>query len=243
MSAYIPGLVIQKNNSVFISSAGVSAQYNGTSEQVVGLGLLTEIPTPDGGASIDSDYWAIPVGEGIVTGFKYQPYNAADPITSVSPNVQAFKVFRIYSRLASDYWYVLGTVAEYITAYGGGSALPTTSSVLVAGYQTLCEFVDVAQTKYGIVLALPELLFPEDRYYPFGYFNGVAMPGTPTASGYLTVGTLLTFLNANWTNLGSPVTAIVWTVSADNLTLIGLETAGGGTDVFAGAVAAINPSL
>jgi hypothetical protein len=242
MADYIPGLVIQRNNQVYISSAGISAQYTGSGEVVTGLGLLTEIPTPDGGAVIDFDCWATPVGEGIVSGFTFTPYNANDPIGSVQPNVQAFKCFRIYNRFASDDWYVLGTVAEYITAFGGGAALPTTISTLLAGFQVLCQFVDAAQTKYGIVLALPPLIAPDDRYFPFGYFNGVELPAGANA-GYATVAALLAFLNANWTNLGSPVTAIVWTASTDGITLVGLETAGGGTDIFAGMVVAINPSL
>lgn len=239
MPAYIPALVIQKNNSVFISTAGISVQKSGGSDILTGLGLATEIPTADGGAVPDADYWATPVGEGIITGFTYIPYNANDPIGSVAPTAMSFKVCRIMNLKASDFWYIVGTVAQYITA-NGGAALPTTITTLVAGYQRMCEFD--ANNKYFAIFQLPTLQFPNDRYFPYGYFNGVALPAGAN-TGYLTTGTLLTFLNANWTNLGSPVTAITWTLSADGLTLLGEEAAGGGTDVIAAQIVAINPSL
>ena len=241
MSAYIPALVLQRNNQVYLSEGGISVQKSGGGDIVVGVGLLTEIPTPDGGGVIDFDCWATPVGEGALTSFTFIPYNASDPIGSVAPSVQSFKCFRIYNRLASDDWYIVGTVAEYITAYNGGAALPTTITTLPAAYQKMCEFIN-SSNQYGALFALPPLLTPDTKYFPYGYFNGVALPAGANA-GYATIAALLVFLNANWTNLGSPVTAIVWTVSADNITLIATETAGGGSDIIAAQIVAINPSL
>lgn len=241
MAAYLTALVLQKNNNVFFSAGGANAQKSGAAEVMAGIGLLTEIPTPDGGAVIDGDYWAIPVGEGILTGFNYIPYNPSDPIGSIQPSPMAFKICRIYNRLASDYWYLVGSSAQYLTAYGGGAAMPTTVATLIAGYQKACEFIN-ASNQYGFIFQLPQLV-GNQRYYPYGMFNGVTLPGTPANAGYATVSALLTFLNANWTNIGSPVTTIVWTVSADNLTLLGTETAGGGGDLLYGAISAINPSL
>lgn len=239
MPAYIPALVLQKNDSVYISTAGISVQKSGGSDIVTGLGLATEVPTPEGGAVIDSDYWVTPVGEGVLSGISFTPYNAADPIGSIAPSAQSFKACRIYNRFASDYWYIVGTIAQYITA-DGGAALPTTITTLLAAYQKMCEFD--ANNKYFAIFQLPTLQFPNDRYFPYGYFNNVALPAGAN-TGYLTTGTLLTFLNANWTNLGSPVTAITWTLSADGLTLLGEEANGGGTDVIAAQIVAINPSL
>lgn len=239
MAFYIPALVIRKNNTVFISTAGISVQKSGGSDVVTGVGLSTEIPTAEAGAVPDSDYWATPVGEGILTGFIYQAYNANDPIGSIAPTVQSFKVCRIMNLKASDYWYIVGTVAQYIAA-DGGSALPTTITTLPAAYQKMCEFDE--NGKYFAIFSLPPLIAPNDRYFPFGYFNNAALPAGANA-GYITSAALLTFLNANWTNLGSPVTGITWTVSADGITLRGEEANGGGTDIIAAQIAAINPSL
>jgi len=137
MAFYIPALVIQRNNTVFIATTGVTVQKSGGSEILAGIGLSTEIPTAEGGAVPDGDYWAIPTADsGIVSSFTYLPYNANDPIGSIQPNIQAFKVCRIMNTLASDYWYIVGTVAQYITA-DGGAALPTTITTLVGPCQDL----------------------------------------------------------------------------------------------------------
>jgi hypothetical protein len=243
MASYIPALVIQRNNTVFISTTGVTVQKSGGSEILAGVGLSTEIPTADGGAVPDADYWAIPVADsGIVSSFTYLPYNANDPIGSIQPNIQAFKVCRIMNTKASDFWYIVGTVAQYITA-NGGAALPTTITTLVGPCQGLGVW-DV-NNKYFVVLQLPNLSTASNtnsRYFPYGYFNGVALPAAANA-GYSSVAELLVFLNASWTNVGSPNSTITWTVSPDNLTLLGEESSGVGIDVFCGNVVAINPSL
>lgn len=243
MPAYIPALVVQKNNSVYIATTGVTVQKSGGNVITSGVGLSTEIPTPEGGGIPDGDYWAIPTNDaGIVSSFTYLPYNANDPIGSILPNPQAFKVCRIMNLNASDYWYIVGTVAQYITA-DGGAALPTTITAQIAGCQSLGEW-DV-NSKYFVVLQLPALTTGSNtnsRYYPYGTFNGVALPAA-SSSGYSTSGALLTFLNASWTNVGSPNSTINWTLSADGLTLLGEESSGVGIDRFCGAIAAINPSL
>jgi hypothetical protein len=240
MAFYIPALVIQRNNTVFIATTGVTVQKSGGSEILAGIGLSTEIPTAEDGGVPDGDYWAIPTADsGIVTSFTYLPYNANDPIGSIQPNPQAFKVCRIMNTKASDYWYIVGTVAQYITA-DGGAALPTTITTLVGPCQDLGVW-DI-NNKYFVVLQLPALKLPNTTYFPYGYFNGVALPSGANA-GYATSAALLTFLNANWTNVGSPNSTITWTVSADGLTLLGEENNGVGIDTFCGNVVAINPSL
>lgn len=250
MAAYIPAIVLQKNNTVFIGDNGIGVEKSGSGEIVTGLGLATEVPTPDGGGVIDADYWATPVNDnGIVTSYKYTPYNASDPVTSVKPSAQSFAVCRIMNRLASDYWYVVGTVAQYITAANGGSALPTTITVIPAGCQTMCQFD--ANGNYFAVEALPTLT-GNKRYFPSGYWNGIALPAG-TAAGYTTSETLLTFLNtatvAVLTNgvitsyTGGWAIAGTWTVSGDGLTLLATQTDGPGTDVICFRIDAINPSL
>jgi len=233
----IPALVLQKNNTLYFGP-GVTAEKSGSGEIVVGLGLSSEIPIPGSveGGQIDADYWAVPVSEGYAGGFNYVPYNPSDPVGSVAPDPQAFKVFRIYNLLRSDYWYVVGTVAGYVTAAGGGAALPTTVSTLQAGCQTLCEFDE--NNKYFAIFALPTLS-GNKHYFPYGYFNGVALPAA-NAAGYANKTDLLTFLNTavtGWAAVGT------WTVSTDNLTLRVEQTSGPGTDKICAQVAAINPSL
>ena len=248
----IPALVIQKNNTVFISASGISVQKSGGSELTQGVGLSTEIPIPGAeGGVIDGDYWAVPVNDNnLVTGFLYIPYNAGDPVGSIKPSAQAFAVCRIMNRLASDYWWVIGTVAQYVTAAGGGTALPTTVTTLMAGCQTMCQFD--ANGKYFAVFALPTLT-ANSRYFPVGYWNGVALPAA-TGTGYITPATLLTFLNTaavpvytagvitSYTG-GWGISGVTWSLSVDNMTLTAEEAAGPGTDIICAYIYSINPSL
>jgi hypothetical protein len=244
----LQALIIQKNNTVFISpNTGISVGLvTGLTVQVIGLGLIDEIPTPDIGGIPDGDYFLVPNTQGYVSGFTPLPYNAGDP-TQTTPPFQALTCFRLTTKFSNDVWWVLGTQAQYITAYNSGAALPTVINAanfsnltggFLAGCQTVCQVN--ASGQYFIELGLPSLV-SNSRYFPYGYFNGVALPAG-TATGYVSTTTLLAFLNSNWTNVGSPSTVITWTVSADGLTLTGTETAGGGTDVICAAVVAVNPS-
>ena len=250
MPAYIPAIVIQKNNSVYIADSGITVQKSLGTEFLVGLGLATEVPTADGGGVPDADYWASPVGEGILSGIIYHPYNANDPVGSVPPSPQSFRVVRIMNRLASDYWYIVGSMAQYIAA-NGGTALPTNITTLLAPCQKMCQFD--ANSHYFAIFGLPTItVLPNKAYFPYGYFNGVALPGA-ASGGYTTTAALLTFLNTatTTTTVNGVVTAYAggwavvgtWTASADNLTLFATQTAGAGTDTICAVVAAINPSL
>lgn len=114
----------------------------------------------------------------------------------------------------------------------------------------MCQWNNGTLQQYFAVVGLPALILNK-RYFPYGYFNNIALPGA-SSTGYVSTTTLLAFLNtATVTTVVNGVTtytggwAIVgtWTVSLDGLTLIATQTAGPGTDVLCAAVAAINPSI
>src|SRR6266849_106347 len=119
MANYISGIVIQKNNTVFIAENGINAEKIAGSpqEMVTGLGVQMEIPCPDNSSSgqIDGDFYAVPVNEGIPAGFNYVPYNPADP-TALPPTPESFSVVKISSNKSNDDWYVLGTSVQYIAS-------------------------------------------------------------------------------------------------------------------------------
>jgi hypothetical protein len=259
MANYITAIVIQKNTSVFIKEAGINAEKipGSPGEYATGLGVSMEIPCPDNSSSgqIDGDFWAVPVNEGVVAGFNYVPYNPADT-SAVAPTPESFAVVRISSNASSDVWYVLGTSVQYIASCNaccGTTPVPMPgiySLPLQPGCQTMCQYNNGTDQQYFAVLGLPALI-NNQRYYPYGYFNGIALP-LATSTGYVSTTTLLAFLNtATTTSVVNGVTtysggwAIVgtWTVSADHLSLIATQTDGPGTDVLCAAVAAINPSL
>lgn len=259
MAEYITGLVIQKNNSVFISDNGIGAEKIAGSPQefVTGLGVQMEIPCPDSssGGIIDGDFYAVPVNEGLPAGFNYVPYNPGDPNT-VLPTPESFPVVRISSRFSNDDWYVLGTSVQYIASCAaccGTTPVPmpgVNNLPLQPGCQIMCQWNTNTLQQYFGVVGLPALIFNK-RYFPYGYFNNVALP-QGSATGYVSTTTLLAFLNtATVTTVLNGVTSYtggwavvgVWTVSADLLTLTVTENPGPGTDVLCAAVAAINPSL
>lgn len=238
MASYITALAIQKNNSVYLSDA--SAYKSSTDIITSGIGVTMEVPCPDSssGGVIDGDYWAKPVNDGVVAGFTYIPYNLGDP-TAEAPDAQSFAVTRISSRFSSDDWYILGTSREYINSCAAccdtspAVLMPTATDLpLEAGCQTLCQ-QDTDGNYFGVV-GLPTLVGGVYvKYYPFGYFNDEALTSA-SVSGYTSTGTLLTFLNDNWSSVGT------WSVS--NGVLIVTQTDGPGTDVLCVQVVAINPS-
>lgn len=243
MAQYITGLVIQKNNQVFrgagqlvVHSAGVFNTQN------IGV-IMGDIPVPgnsNGGAQIDGDFWAVPVDDGTYSGYNFIPYNPNG--NALQPDVQAFPVFKLslIPPFGSDYWYVVGTTAQYLTAAGGGTALPTnvvynSNPLLQTPCQTLCNQNSTSGLYIG-VLGLPTISGGINvKYYPYGYFNGVALT-TASSAGYATPALLLVFLNASWGNVGT------WTLDASGQTLIVTQAAGPGTDVLCASIVSINPS-
>lgn len=241
---YIPALVIQKNNTVFINGNG-----SGT------VGSLMEIPTPDNGGYIDGDVWAIPVNEGVYAGFNYQPYNPSNPVEATQPLFSVAAV-KISSRTSSDYFIVVGTAAQYVTASGGGTALPAVWPSLIHTTQKLPVCQQFNLTEAGLsVLAIGAPSFDDDAatvqsFYPFGYFNGIALP-TASSTGYYDLNALLSFLNTATVTTGTGASTVytggwavmgTWTKTSDNLTVVCTQADGDGTDIFCGALLVINPS-
>lgn len=238
MSAtFIPALVIKHNNDVYL-----------TPDLVVGNTM--SIPTPGSGAVIDGDYWAQPITDAIVSGFNFIP---TSPDSEDAPTPQSFHVFRLVNRFGNDVWYVVGrttfdgaaqspvsTEFGYIQAAQDAECcsddprtLPT-DTPLLAPCQLMCEYN--ADNQYFAVFALPTLT-GNLRYYPYGYFNGVALPSlTPT--GYATAGALVSALNGNgtWNDVGT------WVDTGNGIIQVN-QTNGSGEDVVCIVVTTVNPSL
>lgn len=239
MSSYVSALVIQYNNDPFVDDVSLTKSAGNIFPS--GIGKTMAIPCPDstGGGIIDGDYWATPVNEGIVSGFTFTPYNVAE-VVSTKPDVQSFAVVRISTRYSRDVYYVLGTSTQYLASCSVCCAdspilMPVANDITdQAPCFTICQ--TDADGNYFLSLGLPSLTPGVGRYYPYGYFNDVALP-TASATGYVNTDTLLTFLNTavtGWAAVGT------WTVS--NGSLIVTQTSGPGTDVLCAAVVDINPS-
>jgi DNA-binding XRE family transcriptional regulator len=231
MASYIPALVLQDTDNVYLNPIGLSKQ----------------IPTPDNGAYLDTDYWAIAVNYGAKTGFTYQAYNPNNSEEATPPYPWAIAVCRLFSVKTSDTFWVIGTSANYITACAGGTALPTTvPNITLHGQVKLpvcqnAQYVN-ATGKWQFTLAAPSPQTGNLKYYAYGYINGVALASLNT-SGYADLATLVAAMVSNW---GSPTTSpsitISWAIPATN-TVVGTITGETGLDVFCGEILLINPSL
>lgn len=208
--SYIAASVLQKNNDVYLNGG-------------VNPGKTLLIPTPNSGGYVNSDYWATPIGEGIVSGYSYTPCEAAD---AVKPDPQSFHVVRIQSSQTRDDWYAYGTSRNYMDASEDAECCASpardmpTAIPNAAACQSICSD---ANGVFTAVLGLP-ILGAGQKYFPFGTFNGVALTAA-SGAGYANKTALLAFLNANWTNGNLNNT---WAVSSDNLTLT--NTLSGGSD-------------
>lgn len=245
MASYIPALVLEKTDIAFVNSA-------------VSVGAIMEVPTPDNGAYLDGDVWAVPINSfGLYTGWNFIPYNANNPAENVAPNPFAYACTKISATNSSDWFIVLGTSAQYVAAAAGGAALPIVWPTRSHTVPLLpaCQILNGTNASGLYILTLGVPTFDLDpttiqNLFPFGYWNNFALPAA-TANGYANTTTLLTFLNTATVNTGttaSPVYtggwAIVgtWTVSGDGITLTATQSAGAGTDIFCGGLITILPS-
>lgn len=229
---FIKALALQYNNEVYLGDGVTPGQ------------ITNNVPTPGAGGVIDGDYWAVPVNDGVFSGFNF---TSTSPDSTDKPDVQAFHVVRISTNpnTLDNTWWLLGTSTDYATASETaeccGDSSPSGAMPLdapaIAPCQVICSDGDTPAV-YTAVLGLPTLGAGE-HYFPFGYFNGVALTAA-TAAGYANTTDLLTFLNASW--LTGALTN-TWAVTGDHLTLTNtLDSATAtGADVLCAAVVAITP--
>lgn len=220
------------------------------------IGSLVQIPTPTEGGQITGDYYALPVNTNIYAGWRYVPYNAANSPKTILP-LNAIPCTELTMANNSDTFIIACTSAQYVTASLGGAALPTNLAYLNGAgnaYNTAyrihaTDLLYAVQRVYGansngipaIVLALPALS-GSLALFPFGNVNGVEANPTATLAGttYATPAALLAYFNASW-NVVNGVN-ITWTLSADNVTMIGAITNFTALVSFSGGIVAVDPA-
>jgi hypothetical protein len=226
-NALVPCYVIQLNNSLFING-----------DQIVGRVL--DVPCKTDFID-DPDYWAVPIkDEGIFTTIQYIP----QALSAAPPTFDSFQVFRVRDKLSGYFWYIYGNQQDFVNSCSTccddatiPMPQPAGGVISIAPCNQMCETNAAGQ--FITVSALPQVI-AGDVYFPYGSYNNVALP--PAAGGgYSSIAALLVFLNANWTNLGSPVATFVWSLSADQMTLT--ATGGFSGDELCFVVASVGPSL
>lgn len=225
-NALVSCYVIQLNNTQFIEGWSI-------------IGRMLGVPCKNDFID-DPQYWAVPIkDEGILTFIEYIPV-AASPNP---PTVDSFEVFRVRDKLSGYTWWIYGSAANFdnscATCCGGSPVampVPAGSQINIAPCSKICA--TNAAGNLESVFGLPQLIGGE-VYFPIGVYNNQQLPASGGA-GYATITLLLAFLNASWTNVGSPVAHFVWTASADGLTLI--ATGGFDGDYLCVGIMTIGPS-
>lgn len=243
----IPALVLRKNFAVDYLVNGV-------------IGSLQEIPTPLEGAEITGDFYAIPANYGVYADpiKELVPYNPNDSPRVTLP-LWAIPVTALTMTNNSNTFIFVGTSAQYVTASGGGAALPTNLAYLngtANPYSTAyrihaTDLLYAVQNVNGvdingnaaILLSVPPIPNASGlQLFPFGNVNGVEAYSTATLAGtsYASPASLLTFLQTHWATLNG--VNITWTLSVDNLTAIGTITNFTTSVSFGGGIVLVNPS-
>lgn len=225
-NALIPCYVIQLNNTLFMQG-----------DQIVGRVL--DVPCKNDFID-DPNYWGVPIkNEGIFT--TVQPIPVAQSPTH--PTYDSFPMMRVRDKLSGYTWWIYGTQQNFVSSCSTccGDApiampVPPGGVINIAPCNYICE--QNAAGQFVTVTALPPLVGSE-TYFPYGAYNNVGLPAA-SGAGYASTAALLTFLNANWTGVGSPVAHFVWTLSADGLTLT--ATGGFNGDLLCLFVTTVGPS-
>ena len=208
----IPCLVIQLNNQQFITDDNI-------------FGQVRLVPCKD--SLIDEVlYWGVPVkNTGMFTTIQWILRNGSD---YDQPTFDSFLVQRVRDKLTNYTWWIYvengnnfknscNTCcgADVVPMPGvDGSFMPQ-----IAPCQQVCDIVN-GGGQYQAIFGLPVLPVGQ-KYFPYGSYNNVKLFSNASGSGYSTISALLSYMNANSVNIGSPAVTITWTASGDGLTLIG----------------------
>lgn len=225
----IPCWVVQENNEQFLNGDEITGK---------------QIQVPCRNVLLD-EWWAVPVKDaGIFTVLEFIPTEDNYQVPVTQPTYDSFRVVRARDKFSGYAWWIYGTEDDFVTSCStccdetptpmpGDDVFP----ILIAPCQDFCEITN-DDGDFQAIFGLPSLSAGK-VYFPYGSYNNVALT-TASTSGYANVAALLSFLNTNWTNLGSPSQTITWTATADNLTLI--ATGGNDGDSICVSVIAITPS-
>lgn len=229
-NALIAAYVIQLNNTQFITGDSIA-------------GRVLDVPCKNDFID-DPNYWAVPIKDGgIFTILEYIPV-AGEADQFHPPTYDSFPVMRVRDKLSGNTWWCYGTHDNFVNSCStccGGAPIPMPGTlgeinISIAPCDQLC--IQNAAGQYYSVTALPTLLGHES-YFPYGSHNNLAFPAA-SGSGYASPAALLTFLNASWTNVGSPTVNFVWSLSPDNMTLI--ATGGNKNDTVCVVISTVGTS-
>ena len=175
--------VLQKNNFAFVCNP------------CGGYGQNVPIPAGDQ-ASPETEYWAVPVNEEYFQGFRYDVYQSG----VAAPTIDSIRCFKLVNTLNGDYFYVVGTVAQYsvyAAACCDASPVPSYLTTLgpIAACQDTCTSDGTNYDAFFAVQTLSEVTPGTPRYVATVNIDGVGVYQQTYATGSTSIAALITLLN------------------------------------------------
>lgn len=202
----IPCTVIQMNNQQFFNPDTGS------------IGAIENIPCRN--VFVDEVlYWCSPVKDyGLFDAFEFRLVDEENPI-GTPPTFDSFLTQRIRDKISGTSWYVyVETASDFLnscaTCCGEAAVpMPTPGPYFVAPCQVICAQNDL--NEYEAVFGIPTP--GSNGLLAVASFDDIELT---SGNGIADAAALVTFANANWSNLGgSPSILATWS-SPDDLTLI-----------------------
>lgn len=182
---FINATVIQKNLQQFLCDP--CGSYGET------------LPIPAGAqASVGVEYWAVPVADNFVQGFRYVEYTG-----QTAPTIDSIRVFKLTNTLNSDYYFVVGTIAQYeVYAAACCDASPIPSYLTTLGPIATCQETCSADgTNYDAFFAVQTLV--SGRYVATVSVDNTGVLQQTYAAGSTSLANLVTYLNAQAGTVGT----------------------------------------
>jgi hypothetical protein len=180
---FINATVLQKNNNNFVCNP------------CGGYGV--DMPVPAGSQStVGAEYWAVPVKDDFLQGFKYDVYHSG----VAAPTIDSIRCFKVTNLLNSDYYMVVGTIAQYevyAAACCDASPIPSYLTTLptIAPCQETCTSDGTNYDAFFAVQSLEEITPGTPKYVATVNIGGVGVYQQTYGTGSTSIGALITILN------------------------------------------------
>lgn len=161
------------------------------------------LPIPAGSqAAPQAEFWAVPIkNNGYFQGFEYTIYQSG----VAAPTIDSIRCFKLVNTLNDDYFYVVGTVAQfsvYAAACCDASPIPSYITTLgpIAGCLDTCTSDGTNYDAFFAVQSLSEITTGTPKYVATVLVDGVGVYQQTYATGSTSIAALVTILN---TRVGS----------------------------------------
>lgn len=160
------------------------------------------LPIPAGDqVAVGVEYWAVPVADVYVQGFRYVEYTG-----QTAPTIDSIRCFKLTNTINSDYFYVVGTIVQYsyyVAACCENSPVPAYITTLgpIATCQDTCSADGTNYDAFFAVQTLSEVA--GGRYVGTVTVDGAGVLQQTYAAGSTSLANFITYLNAQAGTVGT----------------------------------------